>query len=100
MSKVSIEFLSWLTETVGQPKVHEVVLDWEIGEGSTVKDILVSVAKTYPAFKKSVFDTRGEKLSGAVGIYINGCQLELAEGLETRLKDRDALTLFPVLAGG
>lgn len=100
MSRVSLEFLSWLTETVGQPSVNELALDWEINDNSTVKELLAGLAQAYPRFKQAVFDIRGQKLNAAVGIFYNGRQLELVEGLETRLKDRDTLTLFPVLAGG
>ncbi len=100
MSKVRIELLSWLTETVGRPEEHEVVLQWEIKDNSTVKDLLAGLAQAYPQFKKNVVDTRGDKLNGAVGIFYNGIQLEFVAGLATGLKDGDSLTLFPVLAGG
>lgn len=100
MSKVNLELLSWLTETVGRPSVNEYTLVWEIKVNSSVKDLLASLARAYPRFKQSVFDTKSQKLNAAVGIFYNGCQLELVEGLGTRLKDGDTITMFPALAGG
>jgi molybdopterin converting factor small subunit len=102
MSKVSLEFLSWLADTVASSGRTAIglVLEREIKDDSTVKELLLGLANTYPRFQKAVFDARSQKLSGGIGIFYNGRQLELANGLETRLKDRDALVFYPIIAGG
>ncbi len=101
MSKVRLEFLSWLTDALGAERaVNEVVLEQEIKDGNTVKELLVGLAARYPRFKQTVFDSKDHKLKAGVCILYNGRQLELEDGLETRLKDRDALVFVPVVAGG
>ena len=101
MSKVRLEFLSWLTDVLGDERtVNEVVLEQEIKDGNTVKELLVRLAARYPLFKQTVFDAEGQKLDARVCIFYNGRQLELENGLETRLKDRDTLVFVPVVAGG
>ena len=101
MSKVSLEFLSWLTDIVAPGRTgNELVLEREIKDNSTVKELLLGLATTYPRFKQTVFDVKSQKLNGGVGIFYNGRQLELVNGLETRLKDHDALIFFPIIAGG
>lgn len=101
MSKVSLEFLSWLADTVAPGRTaNELVLEREIKDNSTVKELLLGLATTYPRLKQAVFDVKSQKLNSGVGIFYNGRQLELVNGLETRLKDHDALIFFPVIAGG
>jgi molybdopterin converting factor small subunit len=102
LSKVSLEFLSWLADIVAPSGRTDgrLVIEREIKDDSTVKELLLALARTYPRFKQAVFDVRSQKLNGGIGIFYNGRQLELADGLETRLKDRDALVFYPIIAGG
>jgi MoaD family protein len=99
VSKVRLEFLSWLADTVDSyPDQKD--LEHDLGDCCTVKELLVQLARVYPRFEKSVFDIRGLSLNAAVAIFVNGRQIELENGLETMLKDGDSLVFVPLVAGG
>jgi molybdopterin converting factor small subunit len=99
--KIHLEFLSWLIDTLDiKDNSASVILEQEIEGGTTVKDLLLMLAAKYPRFKQSVFDAGDQKLSSGVSIFYNGRHLELANGLETRLNNLDALIFVPVIVGG
>jgi len=101
MSKVSLEILSWLTETLDiEEKSNAISLEQEIEEGKTVRDLLNRLATRYPRFGQVVFDVKAQKLTERVSIYFNGRNLELANGLATKLSDGDTLAFVAPIVGG
>lgn len=101
MSKVSLEILSWLTETLDiEEKSNAINLEQEIEEGKTVRDLLNRLATRYPRFGQVVFDVKAQKLTERVSIYFNGRNLELANGLATKLSDGDTLAFVAPIVGG
>lgn len=101
MVKVSLEFLSWLSETMEfEQSGNSLCFELYIEEGYTVKDLLLHIAAGHPRFEQSVFDVKLQKLSEKVCIFHNSRQLELENGLETRLKDGDSMIFVPVIQGG
>jgi len=101
MSKVRLEILSWPIETLGiEGTIDNVSLDQEIEEDNTVRDLLNQLATKYQPFGQVIFDVKAQKLTDSVSIFFNGSNLELANGLETKLSDGDTLTFAPPIAGG
>ena len=101
MIKINLEFLSWLSETlVVQASGGSLRREQQVEEGQTVRHLLVQLATQYPRFEQSVFDTNLQKISEKVFILYQGRLLELADGLETQLKDGDSLVFVPVIQGG
>ncbi|MFH0769268.1 MAG: MoaD/ThiS family protein [Chloroflexota bacterium] len=101
MSTVRLEILSWLTEKLGiEETSYKVTLDQEIEEDNTVRDILNRLATKYKPFGQVVFDVKAQKLTDTVSIFFNGRNLELANGLETKLSDGDTITFAPPIVGG
>ncbi len=101
MSKVRLEILSGLTETLGIEGTSDVVsLEQEIEEGKTVRDLLNRLAARYQRFGQVVFDVKAQKLTERVSIFFNGRNLELVNGLATKLSDGDTLTFVAPIVGG
>ncbi|MDP2643526.1 MAG: MoaD/ThiS family protein [Desulfobacterales bacterium] len=101
MGKVRLEFLGWVAETVDiDSPPHELALEHPIDEGQTVCQVLNQFAVEHSRFGKLVFDVKGQKLSEDVFIFVNEFNTVLADGLRTRLKDGDVLTLAPMMEGG
>jgi molybdopterin converting factor small subunit len=99
--KINLEFLSWLSETlVWEGSGGTSIREQEIEEGQTTRQLLIQLANQNPRFRQSVFDIKIQKLNEQVFILYNGRLLELAEGLETRLKDGDSLVFVPAIQGG
>ena len=101
MSKVHLEILSWLTEILDIEETSGAVsLEQEIEEGKTVRDLLNRLATSYQRFGQVVFDVKAQKLTERVSIFFNGRNLELANGLATKLSDGDTLTFVSPIVGG
>ena len=101
MCKVHLEILSWLAETLDiEGTGDSVSLDQEIEEGKSVRDLLNRLATRYPSFGQVVFDLKAQKLTERASIFFNGRNLELADGLATKLSDGDTLTFVPPIVGG
>jgi len=101
VSIVRLEILSSLVEALNiESKRDSIILEQEIGEGMTVREILQRLAVRYERFGQIVFDVRDQKLNEGVNIFFNGSTLELADGLATRLGDGDVLTFIAPIVGG
>ncbi|MDP2729428.1 MAG: MoaD/ThiS family protein [Dehalococcoidales bacterium] len=97
--KVYLQVLPLLAETLGMPETSEMAISEETGGVITVRDLLNRLGNSYKHFDY-LFDIDTQKLSGKVNIFFNGCDLELLDGLETRLSDGDTLTFVWVIPGG
>ncbi len=101
MIKVSLEFLSWLSDVLEiEGSGNSLRFEMNVEKGCTVKQLLLQMAAVYPRLGQSVYDANLHKLNEKVCVFCNGRQLELQEGLMTRLKDRDSLVFVPVIQGG
>jgi MoaD family protein len=101
MIKVRLEILSWLTATLGiEGTSDSVSLEQEIEDSKTVRDLLNRLSDRYQRFGQVVFDVKAQKLTERVSIFFNGRNLELANGLATKLSDGDTLTFVAPIVGG
>ncbi len=66
--------------------------------GATIQELLLDLCTTFPALGSAIFD-QGQ-LQSYVRVMINGRDIELAEGLDTLVNERDQVAIFPPIAGG
>lgn len=70
-------------------------------EAETVKDLLQSLVTTYgDKFKDTVIDENTGNLKQFFSCMVNGKRIELLDGYDTVLKDKDSVALFPPVGGG
>ena len=101
MSTVQIEVVSSLVETLDtDSRSDSAILEQEIEDGTNVREVLNRLSTRYPRFVEAVFDVRAQKLTERVNIFLNGCNLELVNGLSTNLSDGDSLTFIAPIIGG
>ena len=101
MSKVRLEVLPSLAETLGiEETSEEVISHQKIAGEKSVRDLLNQLGAKYQRFGHIVFDLNTQKLTGRVVIFFNGHALEPVNGLETKLGDGDTLTFVPAIEGG
>lgn len=98
--QVRLEILPWLTTAFGGSGGKRLVLEEGITEGGSVGDLLAGLASRYPKFGEMAFDPVSRLLTGQVTVILNGLMVELAEGLDTQLRDGDGLMLVPAFVGG
>lgn len=69
------------------------------GTGKNIEELLNNLDTSYPGIKKRLFDEDGS-LRKFVNIYVNGQDLRFLNGTETEIKDGDAISIVPAVAGG
>jgi len=68
-------------------------------DGSSVGEILRSVAENHPETESQLFAPDGG-LNRYVNVYLNDEDVRVLEGLETSVHDDDTLVILPAMAGG
>jgi molybdopterin/thiamine biosynthesis adenylyltransferase/rhodanese-related sulfurtransferase/molybdopterin converting factor small subunit len=65
----------------------------------TVGDALTSLVQRYPQLRPHLYDERGQ-LRNFVNAYVNEDDVRSLEGIATKLRAGDSITLVPSIAGG
>ncbi|HEY7168160.1 MAG TPA: ubiquitin-like small modifier protein 1 [Candidatus Binatia bacterium] len=68
-------------------------------QGTSVKAIVEDLEKNYPGIKERLCDESG-KVRRFVNVYVNGDDIRFLQNLETNLKEGDAISIVPAIAGG
>ena len=68
-------------------------------EGSSVGQILRSVADDYPDTQSQLFSADGQ-LNRYVNVYLNDEDVRVLDGLDTQVGEGDTLVILPAMAGG
>jgi molybdopterin synthase sulfur carrier subunit len=91
--KIRIRFFARFRELFGP----EVVAD--TAEGTSIRDLVRTVARGHPEGEDTIFDERGE-FRRYVILMRNGERIETARADEIPVVDGDVIALFPPVAGG
>ena len=67
--------------------------------GATVKDLLGDLEQRYPGIKERICDEAG-KLRRFVNVFVNEEDIRFLQGDQTPVKDGDAVSIIPAIAGG
>jgi molybdopterin converting factor small subunit len=68
-------------------------------DGTSVRDVLRSVAERHPETQGQLFSPDGE-LNRYVNVYLHDEDVRVLEGLDTQVGDSDTLVILPAMAGG
>jgi molybdopterin converting factor small subunit len=68
-------------------------------EGSTVGEVLRSLADRHPETADQLFAPGGE-LNRYVNVYVNDEDVRVQDGLETGVSVTDTVVILPAMAGG
>ena len=95
MLEVKVNFLSLLIDIT---EVEEIKL--LIADNSNIRNLLDQLAENFGAkFEEIIFKTSHD-LNKYVIITINGKDIKLLEGLETKIEKNDEINFIPAIAGG
>ncbi len=75
------------------------MIEVDIHPGAAIRDVLIEVTRRYPVLEKFIWKSAGE-LSENAHIFINGENVRVLAGLDTRLKVDDHVDIFPPVVGG
>ena len=67
-------------------------------EGQTVREVLENLVESYPSLRGRIFE--GDDLPQFLNVFIDGTDVRLDAGLETRVNEGATVILLPAVAGG
>ena len=95
--RVKVEYLGHI-KSITQNKREE---ELELKEGSIITDLLSTLVMHYgEPFKKAIYEPKGKDVKPNYIITVNGYLLNQLNGIETKLKDDDHITILPIVSGG
>ncbi len=100
MGKVRLKFPASFASMLNAQGSDLVILEKEIGEETTIGDLLADLAVSYTDFRKVVFNPDTGKVSDQVNVVLNNNLLQFPEVTEAKLNDGDSIIILPVYAGG
>ncbi|WP_165986517.1 MoaD/ThiS family protein [Streptomyces sp. YIM 98790] len=68
------------------------------GTGETLADLFTDLDASYPGIRERLVD--GGELRRFVNVYLNDEDVRFLEGIDTKLRDGDSVTILPAVAGG
>jgi MoaD family protein len=68
-------------------------------EGMLLKELIIKISQEMPQLEKTLSDQLKDSRSNAL-ILINGREISVLNGLETKLNDGDEIVFVPVVHGG
>ena len=93
MAQVLVKFFATVREITGVKSIEL--------EAETIRQLLQSLVVTYgDKFKDTVIDKDTGNLKQFFSCMVNGKRIELLDGYDTVLKDKDSVALFPPVGGG
>jgi sulfur-carrier protein len=66
--------------------------------GQTVREVLDGLLAAYPALRDRIYD--GNELPQFLNVFVDGSDVRLFDGLETKVEDGTTVILLPAVAGG
>ena len=67
--------------------------------GDTVGGVLTALTGDYPELGKRLYKAEGQ-LNRFINVYVNDEDIRFLDNLDTPLKDGDAVSIVPAIAGG
>ena len=93
--KIEVKFFTSLREITGK-KVDEVQLQSVI----TVEELLILLSEKYgKKFREYIYNTKG-KVADFLSILVNGKNINVLQGFDTKLKQGDTVAILPPVGGG
>ena len=92
---LTIKFIGAMRHLTGKPQL---TLNYE--KEISLKELLAKISQETPALEKSFSDQQITNSNSNALILVNGREISVLNGLETKLYDGDEIVFVPVVHGG
>ncbi|MFC1486191.1 ubiquitin-like small modifier protein 1 [Thermoproteota archaeon] len=93
--KVEVRFFTSLREITGY-KVNKILLQ----NSSTVEELLTLLSEKHGKnFREYIYNKKGE-VRGFLSFLVNGKNINIMQGFDTKLKEDDVVAILPPVGGG
>jgi sulfur-carrier protein len=74
---------------------------FDVTPGMTIRDLLAMLSgHAGEDFSKAIYDVKSGKMNEYIAVFVNSKEVRAMDGLDTKLKDGDVVTVLPPMAGG
>ncbi len=91
---LTLKFIGALRQISGKTQL---TVNFE--EGMSLKDLVAKMSPEMPQLQKALSDQLNDSRSNAL-VLINGREISVLNGLETKLNEGDEIVFIPVVHGG
>jgi MoaD family protein len=91
---LTLKFIGALRQISGKTQ-----LTVNFQEGMSLKDLITKISREMPQLDKTFSDQLNDSRSNAL-VLINGREISVLNGLETKLNEGDEIVFIPVVHGG
>ena len=95
-----MEIMPGLSRYFTAEHVGRLVLEREVSDSATVRDLLEEIASENRGFGEALFNARTGNLARHISIILNGRFYELSGGLAARLMPGDTVRVMLAFTGG
>jgi molybdopterin synthase sulfur carrier subunit len=92
---VTVKFIGALRHASGKEK-----LAVPCKKGASIVDLVNKLTEKLPALRRNLLDEQLDEPKTNALILVNGREISVLKGLETKLKDGDEVIFVPVVHGG
>jgi molybdopterin synthase sulfur carrier subunit len=72
----------------------------ELGKTVSLREVIIRIVEEQPKLKRALIDSELDDPRTNSLMLVNGKEISVLKGLDTKLKDGDELILIPVVHGG
>ena len=91
---LTLKFIGALRQISGKTQL---IINFE--DGDSLRDLITKISQETPQLDKTFNDQLNDSRSNAL-VLINGREISVLNGLETKLNDGDEIVFIPVVHGG
>ncbi|HTY75026.1 MAG TPA: MoaD/ThiS family protein [Candidatus Nanoarchaeia archaeon] len=92
---VQLKFLGALRHASGKDQVSLSCQD-----GTSVFELIKNASRRKPALRRNLLDEQMDPPKPNALVLVNGREISILDGLETKVKDGDEIVFVPVVHGG
>ena len=100
MGKVQLKIPPFFAYIMDSGASDWFVLEKEIGNETTLCDLLTDLALSNSEFRKTIFNPDDGTISDQINIILNQKLLNFPREMKTQLSSGDVITLLPMYSGG
>ena len=100
MTSVRPEIKPWLSRCFHPEWYGRAIVEKEVADGTTVRDLLEEIASWNRELREVHFDTERDRLAGHIALVLNARFLELSGERNTRPNPGDTMRLMSGFSGG
>lgn len=72
----------------------------ELERTTTLREVIARIVEEQPKLKRALIDPEREDSGASALMLVNGREISVLQGLDSKIKDGDELILIPVVHGG